>query len=138
MISTNRLMHIIVNAKTTGDLQNPEFQNSPTFTEYLMGLMDDRGVTPAALGRAMLLERTHAYQLFNGIRVPTRKHILLIAFILKLNVDETQRMLKIAGRAELYPRKHYDAVILYALNNGMSLDNANELLAQSGEIPLIE
>ena len=60
---------------------------------------------------------------------PDRKKLLAIALALKFSVDETQHLLKYADEPELYPRRKFDAVILYALERGLRLVDTNILLA---------
>ena len=61
---------------------------------------------------------------------------MAIAFGLQLSVEETQKMLKLSGNLELYVRDKRDAAILFAIQHGRSIDEANDLLAQLGVLPL--
>lgn len=131
------LMRTIMEATEPSILERPEFQNTPTLSEHLAHLMKQKGITQAELGRALLLERTYAYQLFTGIRALTRRQLLCIALVLKLTVEETQCLLQIAQRGELYPRRHFDALMLYAIKSGFDIDQACELLVSAGEKSLL-
>ena len=55
--------------------------------------------------------------------------LLAIAVALKFSVDEAQHLLKYANEPELYPRRKFDAVILYALERRLRLVDTNILLA---------
>lgn len=109
-----------------------------TFSQRLQELMDARGVDPAWLTERSLMSRAFVYQLCSGRRGPGRDVVLRLALLLKAGIPETQRMLCAAGRGALYPRVRRDAIILYALKEGMSFLDADDLLVEMGEEPLIE
>jgi hypothetical protein len=50
-----------------------------------------------------------------------------------LNLEETQRLLKIGGGSALYPRNKRDSVIIYAINNAYSVLDCDEILYELGE-----
>ena len=79
------------------------------------------------------MDRNYAYQLFNGTRRPTRNFLLRLALLLKLPEEETQRLLKVAGRPALYARNRRDAAVLYGLTHGLTADDTQELLDKLGE-----
>lgn len=108
-----------------------------TFSQHLAVLMEERGLTPAKLGELTLLSRSFAYQLCNGVRAPGRDVVLRLALVLKLDPDETQRLLRTACRGTLYPRVRRDAVFIFALRQGLSLFDTNELLCSLEEAPLL-
>ena len=59
---------------------------------------------PAQVIERSQIERTYGHQLFNGTRRPSRDKVLQLALGLGLSVDETQRLLRAAGKSPLYPR----------------------------------
>ena len=79
------------------------------------------------------MDRSYAYQLFNGTRRPSRDFLLRLALLLKLGEDEAQRLLKIAGRQPLYARSRRDAAVLYGLTHNLTADATQDLLAELGE-----
>lgn len=79
------------------------------------------------------LHRTYAYQILSGIRKPSRNKLIAFAFGLKLNLEETQRMLAVAELNPLYPKIKRDSIIIYALCNGYDLITTNDLLYEHNE-----
>ncbi len=79
------------------------------------------------------LNRVYFYHLLSGKRKPSRNKILQLAFGLDLDIKETQHLLKISGINMLYSKRKRDAVIIYALNNHISLMEAELLLEEEGE-----
>lgn len=74
--------------------------------------------------RALNVERSYGYQILNGKRIPTRIQLIKICLMFKLDIDETQRMLKTAQKGALYPRDMTDAKIIYSIEHGLGYDEA--------------
>ena len=87
---------------------------------------------PAQVIERSQIERTYGHQLFNGTRRPSRDKVLQLALGLGLSVDETQRLLRAAGKSQLYPRLKRDAVILYALQKKLPILTVQENLTKYG------
>lgn len=103
---------------------------------YLEELAEKKGMNKKELVRKLNLDESYGRKLFGGQRMPTRKILLQCAFILSLNLSETQRLLEIGRKACLYPRVRRDAAIIYAIDKKMSLEQANAFLEEVGEEPL--
>ena len=80
---------------------------------YLEHLIEERGMKKKDIVRKLNLEESYARKLFGGQRIPTRKILLQCAFLLSLNLADTQRLLDIGQKPRLYPRVRYDAAIIY-------------------------
>ena len=61
---------------------------------------------------------------------------MALALQLEFTEEETQRLLKLAGRPVLYARNKRDAALLYSLTHRLTLAQAEELLAGSEVSPL--
>lgn len=112
-------------------------KNDPTFHEYLNTLMREREIYAPALIVSACISKTYAYQFINGERLPGRDIILRIGLAMRLNLDEIQRLLTLAGKSVLYPKVRRDAGILYCIRQKMTLDETNALLGDLGEAPLL-
>lgn len=106
------------------------------FHEYLRTVMDRRSMDVSELIVKTLLSRSFVYQIYNGQRMPGRDIVLRIALVMRLTVEETQRMLLMAKKGGLYPRIRRDAVIIYCLENSLGLYETDEMLNTLSEIPL--
>lgn len=127
MKSTGELEQEIREAGSPTPLSAEEF-SLPPLPEYLRDLLAERGVTVRDVVVRCGLERSYAYQLFNGTRRPTRNFLILLSLVLGLEEPEAQRLLKIAGRPPLYARDRRDAGVLYALNRRLTPEEADSLL----------
>ncbi len=132
MKATGELEQEIREADSPASLSADEFR-LPPLPEYLRGLLAERGVSVGDIVVRCGLDRSYAYQLFNGTRRPTRNFLLLLSLALGLEEPEAQRLLKIAGRPPLYARDRRDAAALYALSRGLSPEKADALLRDLGQ-----
>lgn len=102
------------------------------FHIYISELCHAAGQVPGQIIKKAGIERTYGHQLFNGTRKPSRDKSLQLAFGLGLNVEETQKLLKLAQKSELYPKIKRDAVILYCLSHHMEALETQETLQRLG------
>lgn len=117
--------------------EHPEDFSVNSFSEHLKELLHQQGVSPVELEKRALLSHTFTYQLLRGERIPCRDIVLRIAVAIHLNIDQTQRLLRLAQRGALYPRVTRDAVLLFALQNRMDLIDTDELLLSARQASLV-
>ena len=60
--------------------------------------------------------------------MPSRNKILQIVFGAGFNINETNNLLKHAGKSELYVKDKRDAVLMFAINRSFKLLETEELL----------
>ncbi len=137
-VRTDTLMRRILKANALDDMlrQNEASMQTEPFGEYLAGLCRQLGLVPERVIKLSEIDRSYGHQLFNGTRQPSRDKALQLAFGLGLGVDETQRLLRAAGRSLLYPRLKRDAVLLFALSKQLSVIEVQALLNRCGLTPL--
>lgn len=135
MKTTSELEHNIRSAASPDVLLEQE-PDQLSLTSYLHLLLERRGLSVGSVIRQCNLDRSYGYQLFNGTRRPTRDMLVALALQLEFTEEETQRLLKLAGRPVLYARNKRDAALLYSLTHRLTLAQAGELLAGSEVSPL--
>lgn len=104
-----------------------------SLAEYLKKLLDEKQLTKAEVIRKSELSEIYAYQIFSGLKSPTHNKVLCLAFGMGLTVPETQQLLKSCNIPFLYAKHKRDSIIIFALNKGLSVVEANELLYDIGE-----
>ena len=62
--------------------------------------------------------------------------VLRIGFCLKATFNEMNLLLNLSGSGTLYPKIRRDAILIFALEHQYSMSRVNELLSESGELPL--
>lgn len=134
--TTARLMKMLETSPARFREQLP-LVNAPAFHEYLYLLMEEHQTSAPTLISTACISKTYAYQFLNGERLPGRDIVLRISFVMGLTLDETQRLLTLAGKSTLYPKIRRDAGILYCLKKQMTLDETNSFLEDLGEASLL-
>ncbi len=102
--------------------------SSETFSEYYRRLISEKGITSGDVERKTGLEHSFCNKMINGKTRVTRNNMLALALAAGLELDEVEKCLKLTGNGALYPKDSRDAVIIYAINRGLSLADANKLL----------
>ena len=112
-----------------------EFINK-SLKEHLEKLLAQKGISKADVIKNADIDRCYGYQIFSGNKNPSRDKMLALSFGFGLNLDETQRLLKIAETGELYPRVKRDSIIMFCINKQMPLIETNLLLDEFSEYPI--
>ncbi|BEP29287.1 hypothetical protein [Helicovermis profundi] len=74
------------------------------------------------------LSSAYVYELFNGFKKPTRNKCIQLAYGLKLDFNETQKLLRYFNLNSLYAKVKRDAVVIFCINKKMSLFDTDEIL----------
>ena len=113
--------------------ENADQMLEHSLSEYLTGLLSERGLKRSAVIETSGLNDIYVHQIFSGKRTPSRDKLLCLCFGMKLTGDETQTLLKQCGYPVLYAKKRRDSVIMHALLHKRSLMQCNEELYNIGE-----
>ena len=109
-----------------------------SLSEYLEKILADKNLTKQEVIERSGLNREYVYHIFSGIRKnPSRPKVLALAIAMGLNLDEVQYLLRYARHGVLYPRNQWDAVIISAVEQNLSVMQTNELLNSLGETDLL-
>lgn len=100
----------------------------PSFSEYVKDLCKSRGEIPEHVIKRSGIDRTYGHQIFNHTRKPSRDKVIQLAIAFGLNVEETQKMLRVADKSELYPRVKRDAMLLYCITHEMGYEETQKAL----------
>lgn len=124
--------------KAGGDVADYLERNSDELTvpldEYLKNLLAKKNLTKQAVIERSGLNREYAYHIFSGTKKnPSRTKILALAIAMEMNLDETQYFLRYVGQVPLYPRNSWDAVIISAIEQNLTVMQTNDLLHRLGE-----
>ena len=111
---------------------NAELMEMPSFARFICALCEALPLSRAAVIARSDIPRNYAYQLFNGIRKPSRDKVIQLAFGFGLDVEGAQELLKIARQAPLYPKIPRDIVLLRCLHEKRSVWEAQDALDSMG------
>ena len=107
---------------------NNEELCAQSVADYLNDLLVKFDANKPAIGKRANLDEGYMYQIFNGRRNAKRDKLLQLAFGFPLTLEETQKLLRLGGYAELYVRDSRDAFLMFGLEKRYSVQQLNELL----------
>ena len=99
-----------------------------SLAEYLNALLAEKG-----LKRAAVVRETFGYQIFTGARRASRDNLLKIAFAMGCTLREANRLLQAGGANELYCKNRRDAIVIFAISHGYTLQKTEEELYRFDE-----
>ena len=113
-------------------------ENAPHFADknvakLLGALYKDKLVSKAELARQAGISEVYLHQVFSGGRKPSRDRLICICIGLQSNLEETQRILKQAGYAQIYPKIRREAIICHGIVHRRDLNQINDMLFANNE-----
>lgn len=137
--NTDELMNILKSADSTqildGYLADIDGAGRD-FKSIINAILLERDMSIADLQRKSCVARTYIYQIMDGTRNPGRDKTICISLALELGINEATRLLKLTNNAILYPKNRRDAIIIYAINNKLTVADCNRLLESYAEAEL--
>lgn len=113
------------------DTNAEEFLDIPLHV-HLKKLLGETGLSVSQVVDASC-KGEYLYQVFRGIKNPSRDIVLSIALAMKLKLDETAYLLRIARMPLLDARNRRDSVIIFALSRSLSVPDTNDILYEFNE-----
>ena len=80
-----------------------------SFVDYINEILLEKDLEKSDIIRDAQIPRTYAYQIFQGSKQAGRDKILQLAIAMKLNLEETNRLLTVAHHNHLYAKQQRDA-----------------------------
>ena len=102
------------------------------FYKLLNSLIAASGKSKASLAADSCISEPYMYNLVKGEKRPTRDTVIKLSFGLCLTPGTAERLLKLAGYGGLYVRHKRDSILKFAIENSLSLTEADELLTKHG------
>lgn len=99
-----------------------------SFVDYINEIMLEKNLEKSDIIRDAQIPRTYAYQIFQGSKQAGRDKILQLSIAMKLNLEETNRLLTVAHHNHLYAKQQRDAILIFGISKQYSLMEINELL----------
>lgn len=104
-----------------------------TLAGYLGELLERAGLNRSQLARSSGVDISFVYDIFSGKSRPHRDNALLLGIALGCSVRELQRLLRLAGVSELWPKVRRDAIIIWCVEHRYSADRCDDELYRLGE-----
>ncbi len=132
--STSELMNEI---KQTHEIEKfieknrNEFLNEQLYV-VLNNMLKERAMKKSEVVARSGLNRVYCYQIFSGKRLPSRDKLIALCFGFKLNLEQTNSLLKNVGFAELYVKNKRDSIIIFGIDSRKSIFAVDEILFENG------
>lgn len=137
-LETTQLASMLKNATSSDVINRVESRFvQKSLPEYLEELLAEKSLSKAEVIRASMLNSTFAYQIMSGDRHASRDKILQLIFALSCTVDEANKVLYAGGASTLYCRNKRDAIIVFALEHGLTLTQVDTLLYEQNEPTIV-
>lgn len=114
-------------------VNNHDLEEPISLSDYLSQLLEEKHLARSRVVHMADINETFGYQIFTGQRGASRDKVLQIAFAMALTLREANRALRAAGASSLDPKNRRDAIIIFCLDRGCSLQRVNEELYRFGE-----
>lgn len=137
---TEELMNTLLQTRNIKSYleENQDRFVTETFGEYYIKILEKHGVTKSEAIRRSGIDVNYGYQILRDFKKkPSRDLVLCLSFGAKMTVLEAQRALRLASLPILYPKNRRDSILLYALNNALTVEACNDRLIREKEKPLI-
>ncbi len=128
--STAELVRLLSKTNDIGHFLEDHQDNfiEPDFTAYINELLKEKRLTIAQVIARSGMSQSYCYQVFKGIRLPSRDKIIQLGIGMGLSLAQVNKLLRAAGKLELYCKYKRDAVIIFAINNSLSYMELEDLL----------
>lgn len=109
------------------------------FSEYVRGIIRENKLRQKDVFLKADIPERYGYKLVSGEKTTQRRDVLLRLFLAAgFDLNQVQHALRLYGMPELYSRFERDAVLIIAVNSGMSDPyDVDELLEGQGLEPLL-
>lgn len=135
-LTEDLLKRLLASSSVESYLDTHETVNT-TLTEFLRELIDARRLKRSEVARESGINSTVVYDIFASKSRPGRDHAIMIALGIGCTLDETQRLLRLDGVAELWVKNRRDAIIIWCIKQGLSRAATDDELYQLGEKTLL-
>jgi transcriptional regulator with XRE-family HTH domain len=108
----------------------------PTVGEYLDVIRREKGLSKEEFFVMGGVSSVYGYEILRGAKSPSRDTLIQFALSFCMSVEETQELLKVGEKAQLYPFIKRDALIIYALTHGLSAVKFNLSAEEHGVLPI--
>ena len=108
------------------------------FMDYMNARIKEKGLSKQNVILAADLPEKYGYKLLNEEKHTQKRDIYLrLCYGAHLSLKEAQRALRLAGQEQLYARIKRDSALIIGFNNGLNVDEVNEVLQQYDLVPLL-
>ena len=105
-------------------------ENIPKFWE---GLVSKSGYSKSNIINKSDFCYCYFYDVISGRKLPTKDKVVRLCLAMKASLRDTQEALKISDRSQLYAKNRRDSILIFAINNKLTIAKCNALLTSYEE-----
>ncbi len=131
---TKKVLERLCNAKSMTAFmeENREVFKDMSIGEYIELEIEKRNIKKAYVIKNSGINKRYFNDIIAGNKTPNRRYIVRIFLAMELDLSDVQWYLKACDYPNLYAKNKRDAVIIYCLNNKLSVDECNKMLNKIG------
>lgn len=135
MKTTGELMNELMKSANISDYlkENSEYMINEELPVYLSNILKKKGFVKSYVIKKSELSEVMGYQIFSGVRNPSRDSLISLLVAMELDVEDVQSLLRVAGFAELYPKMKRDSIIINGIFTNKTVAQINESLYDNDE-----
>ncbi len=114
-------------------LDEADRPSAPSLADLLNQYLAEKNLVRSKVVSQAQINNTFGYQIFTGARQASRDKILALAFAMRLDLRETNRLLQAGGANNLYAKSRRDAIIIFCIDHEYTLLKVNQELFRLGE-----
>lgn len=139
---TDNLLNILKNINNKSHLNRyvdflESEENNLQLSEYILNVSTSKGLKKVDIIKNAHIYRTYGYEILNGKKLPSRNKLLQICIGNKFTLVETNKSLTLAKLGVLYAKDPRDSIIIYTINNKLSLIHTNIILDDHNFEPFV-
>lgn len=104
-----------------------------TLNNFWQDICEKSGMSKSNIINKSEFNYSFFYDVINGRKIPARDKIIRLALTMNIGLDNCQQALRLSDKSLLYPRIKRDSIIIYALNNNLTISECNKLLNKFNE-----
>lgn len=135
---TEDLLARLLNSKSPEDYLSQGETIDRELPDYLYALLDAKGMNRSQVARISSINTTFLYNIFEGKSKPKRDNALMLAFALGCDLRQTQRLLRLADVAELWPKVRRDAIIIWCVERCYTREECDDELYRLNERAILK
>lgn len=135
-VLTEELLKELLNRPDIDSFVDEKNLEDLRFADCLNNFMNEKGMDRKSIIHKTNINETHAYQMFSGDRGASRNKVLQLALAMGIDLRQTNKLLHSAGVSALYCKNRRDAIIIFYIKKGESLQIVDEKLYEFGEATL--
>lgn len=112
--------------------ENRKYMINQNLSDYLCSILKEKKLTKSAVIKKTELSEVYCYQIFSGLRNPSRDALICICIAMNLSLEETQNVLKVGSFGILYAKKERDSVIILGITDSWDVAQINMELYERG------